>query len=84
MFSFLPRDMLFDMISYLTPEEYKTLYLSVNQTTQMDLKQYTIICKNIIADELRIWFEKNEINVQLVRYHNLCSYRTLVYKWSCS
>ena len=85
MFSFLPRDMLFEIMSYITPEEYKTLYLSVNQTAQMDLKQYTMICKNIIANELRIWFEENEIDVQFVQSHeiqiNYIAYYDYVERW---
>ena len=73
MFSFLPRDMLFEMISYLTPFEYKALYLSVNQLTQMDLKQYTIICKTMMSNELKIWFRQNDIHVQshyIIKYPN--------------
>jgi hypothetical protein len=67
MFSFLPQDMLFEIISYLTPDEIKTLYLSLNEQSQNEMKHYTVICKMIIQDDLVEWFQQNQIKVELYR-----------------
>jgi hypothetical protein len=63
MLAFLPNDMLFEMIKYLTPHEFQQLYLSLQDEM---LKQCTIECTVVIKDELVEWFECNNIKINLL------------------
>jgi hypothetical protein len=69
MLSFLPHDMFFEMISFLLPDEFQLMYLSVNTQLQNEMKQQTFVCKTVISNELIEWFQQNQINFQLKRCH---------------
>ena len=63
MLSYLPQDMLFEIISFLQPQEFQQLYLSLQDDR---LKQCIIQCTTVINDKLVEWFKSNDIvNIHL-------------------
>ena len=82
MFFNLPFDMMIETANYLNADEFYTLYLSVVEKIQNELKKCTIICKTVISDNVVEWFDQNKIKLQLWKEHvttlsgNLECYKT--------
>ena len=68
-FAFLPNDMLYEIVKYMTPHDFKSLFESINdETMKNNLKKCTIICTTVIEDDFVNWFELNEIQIELLYY----------------
>jgi hypothetical protein len=69
MLSFLPRDMLLEIVQYLNPKDFQILYRSVTTTIQHDLNQCCIQCTTVIHDRLVKWFQRK--NIQFILLHEI-------------
>jgi hypothetical protein len=61
----LPYDMLIEIVRYLRADEFKTVFMSLDEKTQNEVRKYTVECKTIISDCLVKWFEDQNIKIKL-------------------
>jgi hypothetical protein len=67
MFSLLSLNVFHEIVSYIKPHEFKSLYLSLQNEL---LKQCIVKCTWYIETKLMKWFQQNEIQLILYREMN--------------
>ena len=68
MLSFLPSDMLLDIVTFLSPFDFKQLYHGVKNTEiQHLLHRCTIQCKEFVSEGIIQWFKQKKIPLILLQ-----------------